>query len=636
MPARHKTLLASMLLPALLVVGGAQAEDPAPILDTNITAHLEQALHDLNMNVGDLGFSKDHGEPLLVMESIRPILEDPLKLGNLADRVGAAARSDNAAGIWALSRALYEVEPVAPDPDPAESLPGDASLPVSLQAPLKEFFEHAQIATRHLASALSGLSPSRMEATAAGLFEGIFDSDANPEVRARLLALGISTTALDSAIAEMDALDPEPAATNELVTLQAIDYASLLAAAEVLHQAVLTLAVGAQECDQWPDAPIQIDTEFGAIFVGTPADDCYDSAALLILDPNGNDEYRGAAAVANGLGGQGVACVLDLAGNDRYLHAGILGAGSALFGACVVFDLSGNDIYRAEFAGLGAGYYGVSWQEDRAGEDTYTAAALCEGAGSAGMGVLRDLAGDDIYKAGKYGQGFSSVYALGWLIDHAGSDRYLSGGSQHDYGRRGDRFLTLSQGFSIGARPYFGGGVGALIDFQGSDYYQADMYGQGSAYWYAVGLLLDFGGGDKYDAYQYSQGSGIHLAAGLLYDESGNDRYTGWDICQGSSHDYAVGMLIDRAGDDTYTANDSSHGRGIHNSFGLLADCSGRDSYMGRNAHSCQGVGHHGGDREYGSIAVLLDLGGPDFYTSGAKDGARFLRPFYGIVYDVE
>lgn len=619
---------------AITIASGACAQHP--ILDTNILLHLDRALHDLNMSEHDLGFAKDHGEPLWVMESIRPVLGDPLQLGTLADRAGSAARDRDGSGIWALSRALYEVEPLAGPAAAAAEIPVAQGLPAGLHGPMVAFQESASTAAGLVAEAFSNVSSTRMVDASAGLFEAMFDSDAYPEVRDRLLAIGVSGEAIDAAIEGMDALDPLPAATNELALLQAIDYRALLASGEVLQRGVLALATSVAAVTVWPEERIEIETPFGPVVVGTPGNDQYAGAALLVLDPGGDDQYSGAAGVANGLTGQGVAGVVDLGGDDVYRHRGILGSGAALFGACAILDVSGDDVYRADYAGLGAGFYGVAWLEDRAGEDSYAGASLCQGAGSAGLGVLRDLDGDDTYKTGEYGQGFSSVYAIGWLVDYKGNDRYLSGGSKHDYGRRGDRLLTLSQGFSIGARPYFGGGVGALIDFEGSDYYQADMYGQASAYWYAVGLLLDFAGGDKYDAYQYSQGSGIHLAAGLLYDESGNDRYAGWDICQGSSHDYAVGMLVDRSGNDTYTANDSSQGRGIHNAFGLLVDCSGRDAYMGRNAHSCQGVGHHGGDREYGSVAALLDLGGPDYYTCGAKDGARLLRPLYGIVYDLE
>jgi hypothetical protein len=47
-------------------------------------------------------------------------------------------------------------------------------------------------------------------------------------------------------------------------------------------------------------------------------------------------------------------------------------------------------------------------------------------------------------------------------------------------------------------------------------------------------------------------------------------------------------------------------------------------------------MGHDGDKREYGCLALLLDLAGRDTYSCGARDGARMIRPDYGIVYDEE
>jgi HEAT repeat protein len=185
-------------------------------------------------------------------------------------------------------------------------------------------------------------------------------------------------------------------------------------------------------------------------------------------------------------------------------------------------------------------------------------------------------------------------------------------------------------------RPFAGGGIGILCDLRGDDHYVADVYGQGASYWYSVGLLLDLEGNDKYDAYQYCQGAGIHLSSGELIDWGGNDTYTAGHICQGAAHDYAVGILIDRAGDDRYSGDTTAQGAAINNSFAMLLDRSGNDVYIGTDPKQSQAAGHDGDKREYGSIALMLDLGGHDKYSQGQANNAIWLKPLYGAGLDCE
>lgn len=58
------------------------------------------------------------------------------------------------------------------------------------------------------------------------------------------------------------------------------------------------------------------------------------------------------------------------------------------------------------------------------------------------------------------------------------------------------------------------GGIGLLAEHGGGDHYVSDVYGQGSAYWYAIGVLLDRGGRDFYQVYNYGQGEGATAATG--------------------------------------------------------------------------------------------------------------------------
>jgi hypothetical protein len=121
-----------------------------------------------------------------------------------------------------------------------------------------------------------------------------------------------------------------------------------------------------------------------------------------------------------------------------------------------------------------------------------------------------------------------------------------------------------------------------------------------------------------------------------LIDWRGNDTYTAHAICQGGAHDYSVGMLIDRAGDDRYTGNSTAQGAAIYNSFAMLLDRCGDDRYVGTEPKQSQASGHDGARREYGSIAMLLDLGGNDFYSQGQTNNATWTKPLHGVGLDCE
>jgi hypothetical protein len=247
----------------------------------------------------------------------------------------------------------------------------------------------------------------------------------------------------------------------------------------------------------------------------------------------------------------------------------------------VVVDAQGDDTWRATFAGQGAGLFGVGWVEEGGGDDDYEARALAQGAAVLGVGALMDRGGNDVYDVGLQGQAFSGLFGLGVLADDAGNDRYLAGGREPDHERNQDRYLSLAQGFSIGLRPFAGGGVAALIDRGGNDTYVADVYGQGASYYYSAGYLLDGGGNDTYTVYQYGQGAGIHLSLGLLVDEDGHDAYSGGILVQGVAHDFAVGGLIDRGGRDTYLADHDAQGHGMNSALGVAAGCGWRRRVRG-------------------------------------------------------
>ncbi|MEI6085841.1 MAG: HEAT repeat domain-containing protein, partial [Verrucomicrobiota bacterium] len=242
---------------------------------------------------------------------------------------------------------------------------------------------------------------------------------------------------------------------------------------------------------------------------------------------------------------------------------------------------------------------------------------------------------DTEYRLSQMGQGFGGIQGIGLLLDASGNDSYTAGGKSA-CGWLPGHYFSLSQGFGYGMRPFAGGGIGILCDLKGDDHYKADVYGQGASYWYAVGLLLDAEGNDTYEAHQYCQGAGIHLSTGALVDWAGNDTYTAGHICQGAAHDYSVGVLIDRAGNDQYVGDTTAQGAAINNSFAMLIDHAGDDTYTGTDPKQSQAAGHDGDKREYGSIALLLDLGGKDNYSQGQSNNAAWLKPLYGAGLDLE
>ncbi|OGV42589.1 MAG: hypothetical protein A2X46_04810 [Lentisphaerae bacterium GWF2_57_35] len=602
-----------------------------PILGTNERHHVEQALHYLNMTPADLAFEKDIGKPLFALKSTRALLAHPMELSVMGDRVFKAAAESDPAALWSLMASLLEVTELLrlEDADLMTFSPDGVDG-------FSDFLARAAAVETALNAAFNPLSDDERGYLSASYLAGAFYAEDREPVRLELMRAGMSSQQIDRVIQEGLRIDPEPFATNGLALMLKIDTAQLLQAGQQFQESIYQLAGLAAAATNWPAQPVEWPTPQGPIVIGSLGDDVYTNAALIVLDPGGNDRYEGSVGAANGLLGRPLAAIVDLGGDDLYESAHLTGAGTALFGAAVVWDGAGDDVYRAGYMGQGAAVHGAAWMEDRAGDDVYRARAHAQGAAQAGVACLLDGTGNDRYDLGYMGQAYAGVLAVGLLVDRHGNDRYMAGGLERDYDHNEARFVSLAQGFAIGLRPYAGGGVAALVDLDGSDSYLADIFAQGVSYWYSAGMLLDAAGNDTYSMYHYGQGSGIHLSSGLLVDGAGDDVYTGYVLSQGNAHDYAVGLLVDRAGNDTYTADQHSQGRAINNSLAVLIDSAGNDAYFARQANECQGIGNDGDKREYGSLALLMDLAGRDRYSCGARDGARLLRPNFGIVYDVK
>jgi hypothetical protein len=378
--------------------------------------------------------------------------------------------------------------------------------------------------------------------------------------------------------------------------------------------------------------PLRLNTPYGKIAIGTYGDDVYEGNYLLILDPGGNDMYAITGGKKEALL-HPVQCIVDLSGNDTY-RGGDYALGSGYFGIGILHDLSGDDVYSGGNFSLGSGVFGIGYVHDRSGMDSYSSKTNTQGMGFFGIGILQDVQGNDHYVIHAHGQAFAGTRGVGILTDHAGNDSYICASPFQDFLRYDDHFESFAQGAALGYRPIASGGLALLIEHSGNDVYVADIYGQGTGYWYGFGGLIDLQGSDMYKAHQYAQGSGVHLAQGLLWDASGNDTYTSHGVSQGCGHDIAVGLLIDEQGNDSYTVESLSLGAGNANAISLFTDLMGDDSYIARNVNNTMGYSDF--RRNYGMIGIFADAGGNDMYGNQTRNNSMQKRSTFGLFMDAE
>jgi PDZ domain-containing protein len=379
-------------------------------------------------------------------------------------------------------------------------------------------------------------------------------------------------------------------------------------------------------------------TRHGLMIVGGAGDNDYDQEALLIVDLGGNDRYRnGAGASRNG---HPFTMVIDFSGNDVYTTGEDYAQGAGILGGGFLIDLGGDDQYLSKSFGQGAGVLGVGMLIDMGGDDVYRCHSFCQGAGFMGIGLIAESGGNDQYSAAIYSQGFGFIRGMGLILEGEGNDRFFAGGVYRDHREPGKAYLSMSQGFGFGLRPWrtlagASGGIGILDDAQGNDTYLGDYFSQGAGYWYSLGILNDSAGHDLYTAGRYSQGAGIHLAAGILRDTAGDDHYLArYGVAQGCGHDLAVGFLLDNGGDDRYVGGTLAQGAGNANGFGVLSDNGGDDEYYLHDEG--QGHGETETFRELDSFGILVDTGGgEDRYSLGGLNNKVSLRTQWGVQADL-
>lgn len=369
------------------------------------------------------------------------------------------------------------------------------------------------------------------------------------------------------------------------------------------------------------------------IALGGPGKNIYTGKFGLIIDFGGDDVYNidNESKSPFTKGGQGgFSCIIDLAGNDYYTTKSDFALAGALFSSSFILDKEGDDYYNCQSVGLGAAVGGLGLLYDESGNDTYHGLTFSIGAGCFGVGLVVDRKGNDTYIANSYSQGFGMTKGVGTIIDNEGNDSYLIDARSLDIGRYNDHFVSMCQGYGLGLRPYYAGGIGLIIEGSGNDIYNTDIFGQGGAYWYSMGVLIDKSGHDKYNGYQYSQGAGIHLAVGLLKDYDGWDFYQSQGVSQGCGHDFGFGLLWDVKGNDNYSAYSLSQGAGNADGIGMLIDESGSDGYLSKEpVYMSKGYGNP--RREYGSIGLFLDMSGTDFYSDTGQDSLIYNSSTWGV-----
>lgn len=379
-----------------------------------------------------------------------------------------------------------------------------------------------------------------------------------------------------------------------------------------------------------------IDTPAGRVLIGGTKDNTYTEDAALILDFGGNDKYFNHAGGSTRLNPFSV--VIDLSGDDVYSTTDDFAQGAGLLGGGFLIDLEGNDRYMAKNHSQGAGILGIGILADLAGNDQYTATAVSQGAGSFGIGMLAEGGGDDTYFGNFFVQGAGYIKGFGAIIEAAGNDNYFAGGMYEDFRAPGKSYVSMSQGFGLGMRPWeslvgASGGIGIIAEAEGNDTYVADYFAQGSSYWFSLGILDDRKGNDRYISGRYSQGAGIHMSAGVLIDGEGDDNYLAdFGVAQGCGHDYGIGFLLDNGGNDRYISGVIAQGAGNDNGIGILSDNGGDDEYYLRSLG--QGRGNFEPTRDLGSFGFLFDTGGTDVYSQGGKNNSLMYKTRWGILLD--
>jgi len=501
-------------------------------------------------------------------------------------------------------------------------------LPENIDKPVNRLISEISTAGNLLTSAFSGLDSLqkiRILADASSLWGDEDDSTDDYIYGILLREFGVPYDTSDTTLrVKIDTL---------MEWAKKIDFNRILQAGYIISKGI-TDFVNETQGIILPDTLITFKTSIGKVAIGGNGNNIYAEKYALIIDFGGNDTYSDRIAGGIGVLSNSISVVIDLSGNDKYLSQDkVFSLGSAVMGIGLLYDGGGNDFYSGFDNSIGSSIFGIGILIDVSGNDIYNGGYFTESASTFGISILQDLSGNDRYFAQCYAQAMAGTYAYALLLDNTGNDVYYSGGRYKHTPLLPDDYRSLSQGFAIGVRPDYGGGIGFLYDGGGNDFYNAEVYAQGTSYWYSAGFLYDNSGNDHYIATEYAQGAGIHLSYGLLIDNAGDDQYfSRYGPSIGEGHDLACGILIDKDGDDSYNVS-GGIGIGLTNSFGLFADLNGNDRYLTTEK---LGIGDVNLARGFTGLGIFIDKRGKDTYPyKGVKmDGRIWWKRGYGIGID--
>lgn len=622
----------------ILNIGVALPEDGS--LGNTERNAIEDVVHTLGLSQRDLGFEKKWAtDSIFRLKVVESLLDDPLRAPDYADRITKltdALHNSIPAECCIMAEAIGVKLSVIDTLNILKDIEAEVShlprreFPPEIARAISFILASFEVGEKYLQEALQGVSERELEklliqAPVLWSDEDDFTDDYLKGELHREYGIEVDTSQKienDTILQIAKKIDREALVLCGLSVLFGVDLAK-----KELARLNPSIMRGLRT--------EKFESRWGKVGIGSLGNDEWIGDFSIIIELGGNDNYSGRTGGAVGILGSPFSVLIDLSGDDMYSSDRLFNLGCAIFGCGVIVDLSGDDTYRGAHYSEGVGLFGTGFLWEGGGNDTYTAGYFAQGGGNFGLGGLIDCGGDDFYRSYNWAQGIGSVWGYGMLSDLGGNDVYYAGGRYFHRPLLPGDHRSFAQGFGMGWRPDASGGIGLLYDKGGNDFYCAQVYAQGSSYWYSLGILVDQSGNDYYNAAEYAQGAGIHLSLGVLIDRDGDDHYfSRYGPGQGEGHDLSCGILIDKEGDDSYMIS-GGQGIGLNNSVGILIDSEGKDHYSTKEAGVGQGSANLA--RGFGGIGIFLDLEGDDVYPkiNRGEDGNFWTSGMWGAGVDL-
>ncbi|KAA3602188.1 MAG: hypothetical protein DWQ06_07060 [Calditrichaeota bacterium] len=605
-----KTLIFILFLTNLVF-----AKDPLE----EIYTHIDTALTTIKMAREDFKMLHTYvKEDSFRLNLVKKLFDEPLYTFSITDSIARKGfeLAENQTEFLTFASSLLDVKTDRiPKLSEKQFLPNNTKLPPLLKSSLEKFLQAENLVQKTVESELSVFSEEEKEFIFEQTSDFLTQSDSEEEV--------------NPFTSRKNEYESYESSKKYFELVQKINLSRIFEVCKFQQTVFEKLVKDFKKTRFFPKEVLKIETKFGKIAFGTRENDFFEGNYFLILDCGGSDTYRLSEKTDKFQNTK----IFDANGNDFY-ESQSYGLGSGFFGLGILIDEKGDDTYKSLSFSQGSGIFGIGILTDKSGNDVFTGDTCVQGAGFFGIGLLWDFDGTDTYKSEIFSQAFGGVKGFGGLFDKKGNDFYLPGGKYVDVLRYEARFEFLGQGFGFGIRPLASGGIGILADSSGNDTYRSDIFGQGSAYWFALGGIVDFSGNDTYSSHQYAQGSGVHFAFGNLLDYSGTDNYVSYGVSQGCGHDFAFGGLLDLKGEDSYVCHDLSQGGGNANAISFFCDTEGKDGYLQKKRNT---LGYSDRRRDFGMLGLFFDLGGKDTYTQLiGGENSTWIHSTYGYGVDKE